>query len=54
MAEMTDPTFYRTPSDAISAAPQSLAYVAAFDPRGQAKDGIAVIDCDGSWGVTAR
>jgi selenium-binding protein 1 len=48
MTEMTDPTFYRTPSDAISAAPESLAYVAAFDPRGQAKDGIAVIDCDGS------
>ncbi len=48
MTEMTDPTFYRTPSDAISAAPESLAYVAAFHPRGQAKDGIAVIDCDGS------
>jgi methanethiol oxidase len=48
MTEMTDPTFYRTPSDAIAAAPESLAYVAAFDPSGKAKDAIAVLDCDDS------
>src|SRR5215469_319088 len=48
MTEITDPTFYRTPADAIAAAPESLAYVAAFDPRGQARDALTVLDCDGS------
>ena len=28
----TDPTFYRTPGAAVAAAPEELAYVAAFDP----------------------
>ncbi len=42
----TDPTFYRTPSAAATAAPEELAYVAAFDPAGRVKDAIAVIDCD--------
>ena len=46
MTETTDPTFYRTPGDAIAATPESLAYVAAFDPQGGAKDAIAVLDCD--------
>jgi methanethiol oxidase len=46
MTEITDPTFYRTPGEAAAARPESLAYVAAFDPRGVAKDAIAVIDCD--------
>jgi selenium-binding protein 1 len=46
MTETVDPTFYRTPGDAIAAAPESLAYVAAFDPKGAAKDAIAVLDCD--------
>src|SRR5215469_12399188 len=46
MTDMTDPTFYRTPGDAIEAAPESLAYVAAFDPKGAANDAIAVLDCD--------
>ena len=32
MAETTDPTFYRSPTAAIAAPPESLAYVAAFDP----------------------
>ena len=44
----TDPTFYRTPGAAIAAAPEQLAYVAAFDPAGQQKDAIAVVDCDPS------
>ena len=42
----TDPTFYRSPGAAVAAAPELLAYVAAFDPAGQAKDAIAVVDCD--------
>lgn len=46
MTETTDPTFYRTPGDAIAAAPEALAYVAASDPRGVARDAIAVLDCD--------
>jgi selenium-binding protein 1 len=43
---MTDPTFYRTPRAAIDAPPEQLAYVAAFDPTGQVKDAMSVIDCD--------
>jgi selenium-binding protein 1 len=42
----TDPTFYRTPGAAATAAPEELAYVAAFDPAGRVKDAIAVVDCD--------
>ena len=42
----TDPTFYRTPRAAATAAPEQLAYVAAFDPAGRVKDAIAVVDCD--------
>jgi len=41
-----DPTFYRSPAAAISAAPEQLAYVAAFDPTGRAKDALAVLDCN--------
>jgi selenium-binding protein 1 len=46
MPDTTDPTFYRSPSQAIAAPPEGLAYVAAFDPAGQAKDAITVLDCD--------
>ena len=42
----TDPTFYRSPGAAVAAAPEQLAYVVAFDPAGQAKDALAVVDCD--------
>src|SRR6201988_197588 len=42
----TDPTFYRSPGAAIAAAPEQLAYVVAFDPAGQEKDALAVVDCD--------
>lgn len=42
----TDPTFYRTPHAAAAAAPEELAYVAAFDPAGRVKDAIAVVDCN--------
>ena len=41
-----DPTFYRSPGAAVAAAPEQLAYVVAFDPAGQAKDALAVVDCD--------
>jgi selenium-binding protein 1 len=46
MSQTLDPTFYRTPGEAIAAPPERLAYVAAFDPAGQAKDAMAVLDCD--------
>ena len=42
----TDATFYRSPGAAVAAAPEQIAYVAAFDPAGQAKDALAVVDCD--------
>ena len=48
MPETADPTFYRSPADAIAAPPEKLAYVAAFDPAGKAKDAMAVLDCDPS------
>ena len=41
-----DPTFYRSPGEAIGAPPERLAYVAAYDPAGKAKDAMAVLDCD--------
>jgi selenium-binding protein 1 len=48
MPQTTDSTFYRTPADAIAAPPEQLAYVAAFDPAGHARDAMTVIDCDSS------
>jgi len=42
----TDPTFYRSPGAAAAAAAEQIAYVAAFDPAGQMKDALAVVDCD--------
>jgi selenium-binding protein 1 len=41
-----DPTFYRSPGAAMAAPPEGLAYVAAYDPAGRAKDAIAVLDAD--------
>jgi methanethiol oxidase len=46
MAETTDPTFYRSPAAAIAAPPEQLAYVAAFDPTGEQRDAMTVVDCD--------
>jgi methanethiol oxidase len=46
MPETSDPTFYRSPAAAIAAPPESLAYVAAFDPAGEQRDAMAVVDCD--------
>ena len=34
----TDPTFYRSPIHAVAAAPEQLAYVAAFDPTSKQND----------------
>src|SRR6478672_8460819 len=42
----TDATFYRSPGAAVQAPPEQIAYVAAFDPAGRAKDALAVVDCD--------
>jgi methanethiol oxidase len=50
----TDPTFYRTPAAAVAAAPEQLAYVVAFDPTGQAKDALAVVDCDRNSSTCGR
>jgi selenium-binding protein 1 len=41
-----DPTFYRSPAEAVAAPPEALAYVAAFDPTGAKRDAMTVIDCD--------
>jgi selenium-binding protein 1 len=48
MSQILDPTFYRSPADAMAAPPERLAYVAAFDPAGKVKDAMTVIDCDPS------
>jgi selenium-binding protein 1 len=48
MPETTDPTFYRSPAEAIAAPPERLAYVAAYDPAGQVKDAMTVLDTDPS------
>ena len=41
-----DPTFYPSPRMASKAAPETLAYVAAFDPNRKTPDAIAVVDID--------
>jgi 56kDa selenium binding protein (SBP56) len=41
-----DPSFYPSPRIAMKAAPETLAYVAAFDPDGKTPDAIAVVDVD--------
>ena len=46
MSRTPDPTFYRTPADAIAAPAERLAYVAAYDPAGRARDAMAVLDTD--------
>jgi methanethiol oxidase len=48
MRSQVDPTFYRTPAEAIAAPPERLACVAAYDPTGQARDAITVLDTDPS------
>ncbi len=41
-----DPSFYPSPRLAMEAPPETLAYVAAFDPDRKVPDGIAVVDVD--------
>ena len=41
-----DPTFYRSPAEAISAPPEQLAYVVAFDRAAQQPDALAVLGTD--------
>ncbi|HUF43921.1 MAG TPA: selenium-binding protein SBP56-related protein, partial [Aestuariivirgaceae bacterium] len=39
-----DPSFYPSPRIAAKAPPETLAYVAAFDPERKKPDAIAVVD----------
>src|SRR3954466_11118155 len=48
MSLTLDPTFYRSPAEAIAAPRELLAYVAAFDPTAKKRDAMTVIDCDPS------
>ena len=41
-----DPSFYPSPRMAMKAPPETLAYVAAFDPARKSPDAIAVVDVD--------
>src|SRR5215468_5817057 len=41
-----DPSFYPSPRQAAKAPPETLAYVAAFDPDRKSPDRIAVVDVD--------
>ena len=41
-----DPSFYPSPRMAMKAAPETLAYVATFDPESKSPDAIAVVDVD--------
>jgi selenium-binding protein 1 len=43
---ITDPTFYRSPAEAIAAPTEELAYVVAFDRAGALPDALAVVDVD--------
>jgi methanethiol oxidase len=46
-----DPTFYRSPAEAIAAPTEQLAYVVAFDRAGEQHDALAVIDTDPASGT---
>jgi methanethiol oxidase len=46
MPATSDPTFYRSPAEAIAAPAERLAYVAAYDPAGRVNDALTVLDCD--------
>ena len=41
-----DPSFYPSPRMAMKAKPETIAYVAAFDPDRKTPDAIAVVDVD--------
>ena len=46
MSQIVDPSFYRSPGEAVAAPPERLAYVAAYDRAGRARDAMAVLDTD--------
>ena len=46
-----DPSFYPSPRMAMKAPPETLAYVAAFDPERKTPDAIAVVDVDPQFEV---
>ncbi|MFF5991026.1 selenium-binding family protein [Prauserella flavalba] len=46
-----DPTFYRSPAEAIAAPPERLAYVVAFDRTAERPDALTVIDTDPDSGT---
>ncbi|HEX4248920.1 MAG TPA: selenium-binding protein SBP56-related protein [Pseudonocardia sp.] len=46
MSTHTDPTFYRSPTEAAAAPAEKLAYVVAFDRAGQKSDALTVLDVD--------
>jgi selenium-binding protein 1 len=54
MSQTADPTFYRSPAEAVAAPPERLAYVAAFDPAGRVKDAMTVVDTDPSSAAYGR
>jgi selenium-binding protein 1 len=54
MIQIVDPSFYRSPAEAVAAPPERLAYVAAYDPSGRARDALAVIDVDPSSATSGR
>ena len=41
-----DPSFYPSPRQAAKAPPETLAYVAAFDPERKSPDRLAIVDVD--------
>jgi len=41
-----DPSFYPSPRQAAKAPPETIAYVAAFDPDRKSPDRIAIVDVD--------
>jgi selenium-binding protein 1 len=46
VAPMSDPTFYRSPAQAMEAPPETLAYVVTFDREGKVPDRLGVLDTD--------
>jgi methanethiol oxidase len=48
VAPTSDPTFYRSPTEAMEAPPETLAYLVTFDRDGQQPDRLEVLDTDPS------
>jgi hypothetical protein len=54
MTQTVDPTFYRSPAEAIAAPPERLAHVAAYDPEGTAKSGCCMPIIIGTWSAVLQ